>query len=110
MINDFYDKAINNKNIEDLFEWTNDANLIEHYAYDDVIKWIKSHDTVTLSFKDDNTIYYKLQDSNQEKVFDINFSNFFSKTDSWLSDKIIQISSIFSNNYNVEMSVEQTGF
>jgi hypothetical protein len=114
-------KSISKKNIENLLDMFSELGLREHYSFsddvtstidcvEDVTKLLEGSFPIKFTFSDDNTLYYTLEGQEQPVVFDEDILNSFSKSDQWLYNKLVKISSIFPNACTADVSVEQTGF
>jgi len=76
--------------------------------YDEFSNFVKTNSPLFFSISDDNTLYYKIEGEDAETVFDIDVNSSFSKSDQWLSDKLIRVNEIFPTISSVPVSEEQT--
>jgi hypothetical protein len=96
-----------------------DLQLDKHYDFNvnptctignhaEFSEFIKENSPIIFTISDDNTLYFKIDGQDVESVFDIDVTSSFSKSDQWLSDKLVTVNKIFPTISSISISEEQT--
>lgn len=121
MIDDKLENSVSKTFIDEHLQKFSDLELDKHYSFDEEIhgsfqtqqevqNFIESNKLLQFTIRDGNTFYYKFEDSDVEEGFDIDVEHSFSKSDSWLYDKLIRVSYVFPNALTASVSNKQTSF
>ena len=121
MIDDKLENSVSKTFIDEHLQKFSDLELDKHSSFDEEINcsfqtqqevqnFIESSKLRQVTVRDGNTFYYKFEDSDVEEVFDIDVKHSFSKSDSWLYDKLIRVSDVFPNALPASVSNKQTSF
>jgi hypothetical protein len=76
--------------------------------YEEFSAFVKANEPLVFTISEDNTLYYKIDGEDAEIVFDIDVTSSFSKSDQWLSDKLIKVNELFPTISSISISEEQT--
>jgi hypothetical protein len=98
-----------------------DLDLASHYSFaeeanctlsdpDSVAEFIKSTNTIKFRFNDDNTLYYSLNDDDEEMLFDIDVEKSFVTSNEWFYDKLLPVRAVFPNASFAELYGEMVSF
>ena len=120
MTNDLTEN-INEEFMQEHLQKFKELKLDEHYDFSEqhscvvgnaqeLEEFMAANRPLEFSISEDNLLYYKIEGDDAETVFDIDVSRSFSKSDSWLYDKIIKVSSVFPTLSSAAVSNEMSGF
>lgn len=120
MKNKLVDK-IDEDGVRKLLDKMKDLKLAEHYDFEvagetsindgqQVAKFLESNRPLKFYFNESNILYYETPGMEDAKIFDVDVDKSFVKSDQWLYDKLILVSSVFPNAASAKLSNEMTSF
>lgn len=115
---DFSDK----EGVRKLFDILGESDLREYYdkevietsclidSKEKVVKLMRENKPLVFVFNDDNDLYYKVEGSDEEIIFDIDMTKSYVKSDDWLSSKLLPVAKIFPSVSTKNISREMVSF
>lgn len=112
---------INDKMFSEHLKKFSELDLHKHYDFevkcstsldklDLISKYIEANTPLTFKFDESNMLYYSITDEIEDALFEIDVSKSFSKSDIWLFDKLISVSSVFPNACSSLVSEEMSSY